>query len=239
MKNGCAGIIALSLCLGAAAQAQPQYPPTTSAYYYTPEGAGLYVRADMGPSFFQSGQITKFGPFNAPAAGRVDYNTGLDANMAVGWAFDQYVSLDGEVGYDGATINSVQNFNSSDARVYDVPFLANLTLSYPIPHTILVPYVGGGAGGADSIFDAHGFNNGATYLHGSENDVVFAYQAFAGLRFRLNPNLSLGIGYKYFATADTSYSYPPGRFQPGPNMDIGFDGVRTHNVLFTFEWKFW
>ena len=233
MKHRCAGIATLALCVGAAAQAQSQYPPPPS-YYYAPEGSGLYFRAGVGPSFFESGQITHFGAFNAPASGRVDYDTGVDADAAVGWAFDRYVAVDGEVGYNGTSINSVQNFNPGNAYIYNVPFLANLTLSFPIPHTIVIPYIGGGVGGVNSTFDAHGFNDGTTYLYGRENDTVFAYQAFAGLRFRLNPDMSLGIGYKYLAAADTDYSYPP-----GPNVNIGFEGVRSHNVLFTFEWKFW
>ena len=228
MKHRCVnGIATLSLCL-AAVGAQAQY------YYDQPEGSGLYVRAAAGPSFFQDGRLTKFGTFGAPASSAVDYRTGLAGDAAVGWAFNRYLSIDGETGFVGAKIDNVPGYFSDDTRVYNVPFLANLTLSYPIPHTILVPYIGGGAGGADTIFDTHGFGNGIDTVYGRENDVVFAWQAFAGLRFRIMPNLSLGIGYKYFTTQDTSYSYPP-----SPNFDVGFRGVQTHSALVTFEWKFW
>ena len=71
-------------------------------------------------------------------------------------------------------------------------------------------------------------------VYGSEDDMVFAWQAFAGLRFQLNPRISFGIGYKYFATGNPTFSYPP-----SPNFNVGFDGVRTHSVLFTFQMNFW
>jgi opacity protein-like surface antigen len=107
-------------------------------------------------------------------------------------------------------------------------------LSYPIPHSIVTPYIGVGVGGANVVFDTGHFSNGVTTVSGNEDDTVFAWQAFAGLRFQLNSRMSFGIGYKYFATKGSSFSYPP-----APNFDVGFQGVRTHSVLLTFQMNFW
>jgi len=222
-KQYAAGIVGLSLCF-AAAVAQAQY------YYDLPEGAGPYFRIGAGPAFFENGQITQFGP---PVSSPVKYRTGLAADGAIGYAFNKYVATDFELGYVGAKIDNVPGFSSDNSYIYNVPFLANLTLSYPIPHTLVVPYIGAGIGGADVIFDTDNFSDGADYVVGRENDVVFAWQAYAGLRFRLARDLSLGIGYKYFATADPTFTYPP------DNFNAGFDGVKTHSVLCTLEWKFW
>jgi OmpA-OmpF porin, OOP family len=114
--------------------------------------------------------------------------------------------------------------------------LLNATLSLPIPHTNIVPYIGGGAGGAVTTFDARSFSAqtaGSPTLYGSEDDAVFAYQAFAGVRFMLSRNVSAGVGYKYFATSNPTFSYPP-----GPNVNTDFEGVRTHSILFTFQVNF-
>jgi opacity protein-like surface antigen len=225
-----AGVVALSLCLGAAvAQAQ---------YYYLPPDAGPYFRLGIGPSFFQNGQLTEFGgpSYPGPAvSSKVDYQTGLAAAVAFGWAFNKYVAADFETGYIGATINNVPGFSSDNSRLYNVPFLVNVTLSYPIPRTILIPYVGAGVGGADVVFDTDSFRQNSTgyTVYGSENDVVFAGQVFAGLRFQLGRDLSLDLGYKYFATGNPTFSYPP-----SPNFDVGFRGVRTHSVLLALVWKF-
>ncbi|HTV61273.1 MAG TPA: outer membrane beta-barrel protein [Verrucomicrobiae bacterium] len=211
--------------------------------YYLPPGAGLYFRAGVGPSFYQDGRLTYFGYSGGTTSGAnapVKYDTGVAANVAVGWAFNRYISADFETGYQGTQINYVPGYTQFHSDVYDMPFLANVTLSCPIPRTIVVPYIGVGAGGADTFFDAHSLSDNADpalgTVYGHENDVEFAWQAFAGLRFQLAPNVTLGAEYQYFTTADTTYSY---NSYPPPNFNVGFDGVRTHSVLFTFEWKFW
>jgi len=233
MKQRCvAGAVALSLCLGAAAQAQ--------YYYYTlPEGAGPVFRLGVGPSFFQDSRITAFStPGVAPTGpvptvpSPVNFDTGLAAEAALGWAFNQYAALDFETGYSGAEINNVPGYLSNHSHLYNIPFLGNFTLSYPIPHTFLTPYVGAGAGGADAVFDADHFNDGVDFVDGSENDVVFAWQAFAGLRFNISRHVSFDVGYKYFATGNPTFTYPP------DNFNVGFKGVRTHSVLFAFRFVF-
>jgi opacity protein-like surface antigen len=185
----------------------------------------------VGPSFYQDGRLTQFG---GSVSSPVHYQTGAAGDVAVGWAFNRYVSMDFQTGFTGTRIDNVPGYTQNNSDVYDVPFLGNVLLSYPIPHTILVPYVGVGAGGADTIFDAHSFSDGTTTVFGRENDAVFAWQVMAGMRFELNPDMTVGVGYQYFTTGNTTYSYPP-----SPNFNVGFDGVRTHSVLFTFEWKFW
>jgi opacity protein-like surface antigen len=217
-------VAALFFCLSAAvAQAQ---------YYQLPEGAGLYFRLGLGPSFWQNGQLTEFG---GPVSSPVKYRTGLASDAAIGYAFNKYLATDFELGFVGAEIDNVPGYSSVDSYIYNVPFLANVTLSYPIPRSIVTPYIGAGVGGADVVFDtaAFGDNAGANIVFGNEDDVVFAWQAFAGLRFRLNPQMSLGIGYKFLATDNPTFTYPP------DNFPVSFKGVRTHSILFTFEWKFW
>lgn len=225
MKKQCAaGMVAVSLCLGAAV-AQAQY------YYELPPGAGPYFRMDVGPSFFRNGQLTEYG---APVSSPVKFRTGLAADGAIGYAFNQYVAADFEIGYVGAKIDNVPGFISDNSYLYNVPFLANVTLSYPIPRTIMVPYIGVGVGGADVIFDSDMFGpSSSDFVVGPEDDVVFAWQAFAGVRFRLARDLSLGVGYKYFATEDPTFTYPPDSFP------VGFKGVQSHSVMVTLEWKFW
>ncbi len=138
------GVAALSLCLGTAA-AQAQY------YSYLPEGAGPTFRLGVGPSLFQDGQITQFStPGVAPTGpvpSKVDYDTGLAFDAALGWAFNQYAALDFETGFIGAKINNVPGYLSDNSRIYNVPFLVNFTLSCPIPHTNIIPYVGAALAG--------------------------------------------------------------------------------------------
>jgi len=223
-RKYCKGIAGAALFCGAIAASAQQY------YYFTAEGAGPYVRAEIGPSFFQDGRLNQFG---GPADNSVQFDTGLAADAAFGFAFNQNFSVDFESGFIGARINNVQGYTSDNSSIYNVPLLVNATFSVPIPRTNIVPYAGIGAGGSISVFRTDGFSDGATTVFGRETDGVIAYQAFAGVRFMLTPQMSLGVGYKYFATADPVFSYPP-----SPNFDVGFQGVRTHSVLFTFQFNF-
>jgi opacity protein-like surface antigen len=221
-KQYLAGIIASVLSFGTlAAQAQ---------YYQWPENMGPFFRVDIGPSFFQNGRLTEFG---GPVSSRVSYDTGLATDAAFGWAFNQYLATDFEVGFVGATINNVPGYYSSNSRIYNIPFTANIMFTWPIPNSRVVPYVGAGIGGADVVFDTDEFSDGYTSVYGNEDDVVFTGQIFAGLRFNFNPNMSLDVGYKYLATGAPTFSYPP-----APNFQVGFDGVRTHSILVAFEWNF-
>jgi opacity protein-like surface antigen len=217
------GVVALVLSLGAVVvQAQD--------YDYLPPGAGPIFHMGIGPSFFEDGELTQFG---GPVSSPVQYQTGVAVDTAFGWAFNRYVALDFDTGFVDAKIDNVSGYASDNSYLYNVPFLLDVTLSCPIPHTNLIPYAGAGAGGADVIFDTDSFTDGSTVVTGSENDVVFAGQVFAGLRFRLSRNFSLDLGYKYFATGAPTFSYPP-----SPNFDVGFRGARTHSILFTLLWTF-
>ncbi len=213
-------------------------------YWYWPEGAGPYFRAGLGPSFYQTGTLRGYSgasPFVSGAQNQpVSYDTGFSANAALGYAFNRYFGIDFGSGYMWTRINNIPNYTVNGSTIGQVPLLANATLSLPIPHTNIIPYLGGGAGGAISILDAHGFQAQTTpantiFVDGEESDTVFACQAFAGVRFMLTPTFSLGAGYQYFATGNPTFSYPG----PGPNLDIGFKGVRTHTVLFTLQAAFW
>jgi len=222
-------LVALAICLGApAAGAQ--------GLRFSTEGAGPYFRTEVGPTFYQDGTLNKFG---GSVRKDVEFDTGFTFDAAIGYAFNKYLATDFEFGFIGADINSVKGFFVYDnTTLYNAPFLANITFSYPIPRTIVTPYIGGGVGGSLTVFDTDGFGNSTDAVFGDDTDFVFAWQAFAGLRFDLNKHMSLGLGYKFFSTEDTSFSYPPLYPGTGSNFRVGFDGVKSHSVLFTFQMKF-
>jgi opacity protein-like surface antigen len=196
---------------------------------------GPYFRAAAGVSLTEEGRVTKFTP--GPSGGDIDFDPGFNLDLAIGFAFNQNVALEFEFGGNGNEMHSVKGLAITDTFFYSAPFLANVVFQYPIPRTIVTPYVGAGAGGSVTVFDTDGFSNGTATLYGSDSDFVFAWQAFAGLRFDLNQYMSLGAGYKYFATGDSSFSYPPYPF-PGPNAHLDIEGTRSHMILFVFNMKF-
>jgi opacity protein-like surface antigen len=217
--------LVLAFCVGAVSAGAQQYQNR-------PGGAGPYCRFELGPSVFQDGRLTQFG---GPASSTVEYDVGFAGSAAFGYAFNPYLAADFEFGGIGTQIHSVSGYYLSDTYMDNLPFMANFTLSFPIRRTILVPYLGGGVGGSLTIFSTDGFWNESVVVFGDDSEFVFAWQAFAGLRFQLNKQMSLGIGYKYFATQDSSFSFPPGYPYTGPSLSMGFEGVRAHSVMVSFQ----
>lgn len=203
---------------------------------FSTEGAGPYFRTDIGPTFFQDGQLTKFG---GPVSQNVEFDVGFNFDAAIGYAFNKYLAADFEFGFNGADIDSTSGFFvNEDTVLYNAPFLVNVTFSYPIPRTIITPYIGAGVGGSLTVFDTDGFGNSTDAVFGDDTDVVWAWQAFAGVRFELNKQVSLGLGYKYFVTEESSFSYPPLIPGSGPDFRVAFDGLRSHSVMFVLNMKF-
>ncbi len=109
--------------------------------------------------------------------------------------------------------------------IYDVP------LGWPVS-----PHLGVGAGAAQ------------TYLHASipvvgttvdSTDTVFAYQAIAGLRYDINPNLEFDIDYRYFATATQHFTAEP---RNAGNTQVTGVGIKadyqSHNLVASLIVKF-
>jgi opacity protein-like surface antigen len=215
-----------------------------------PPGMGPYFRVGIGPALFQDSNLKGFGypvvsgpapnPGYSGPSGKVQYKVGASGAAAIGFAINRYVGLDFQTGYTWARMNSVENYAANGSSMGNVPFLANLTLSLPIRHTNIIPYVGAGVGGSDSVFDAHNFYPQSAQGHtifDNEDDVVFAWQAFAGVRFKLNPNISMGVGYDFFMTGNPTFRYPLSA-PPPPNLDVEFEGVRTHSIMITLQANF-
>ena len=81
--------------------------------------------------------------------------------------------------------------------LYDIN-LGNL--AWPV-----TPHVGAGIGAVDVIDRARSTNFG-TVSHGE--DWEFGYQAIAGLRYAVTPNVALDLDYRYLATTDLSLRVP-------------------------------
>ncbi len=173
MKQKFAVITVSFFCLGI---------PLAKAQDYDsfPSGSGPYVRLGGGPSVYFDGTLQQFrGSENKP----VSYDTGYALDMGIGEAFNKYISVGFDTGYYETWINNIPGYSSGGAAVANFPFMAEATFSLPIPHTILVPYIGLSGGGSSSEFWSNGLGNGLRgRVYGTEWDTVFAYSASAGIR---------------------------------------------------------
>lgn len=128
-----------------------------------------------------------------------EYDTGLGLAAIFGKRYDNGFRVEGELGY---RTNEVSDFKAGgtsfgadgDISVFSFLFNTFFDLRNPSPFT---PYFGAGAGIAQVLFDAS-----LDSFSIDDDTTVFAYQLGAGLGFEINPQLTLDLGYRYFATGD-------------------------------------
>ena len=227
-----------SILLAAAALVSLLFPNPSSAQYYYDSSSSSgrpYFRVGVGPAFTTDGSLTEFSGF--AAGNKVSYDTGYALDAAIGFAFNPWISAEFETGLIANQISHVEGFTLDDTYLYNVPFMVNVTFKYNIPRTIVTPYVGAGLGGSVTGFDTDYFSNGHVSVYGSASTVVFAYQFYAGVRFELNDQMSVALGYKYFATGNSDFHYES--FHHGqPDLHLGIEGVASHIVTVSFNMRF-
>jgi len=203
---------------------------------------GPYFKADLGGAVTEDVKLNQFLGLNIPGA-KLRLDPGLRAGIGGGFQFCDFFSLEGELGFMANEIKGVSDTFSHvhDATLANVPFLVNAKLQYPFHNIPLTIYGGAGAGFSESIFDvdhlsiSDNFGNTVS-IHGSDADAVFAWQAFAGLRFALNERMGLGVEYRYFE-ADSPSWHADFTFNTSSDK-FGLGHIHTHAISAVFDYHF-
>lgn len=235
-----AGICAGACCLTANAQSdQPNggmpaiATPPPNYYSYTPR---IYVGANLGGTVTEDTSVKEF--FGPISATKVKFDPGVHAGVVGGYQLTDWFSVEGETGVYANGINSITgaSFNNGE-YLENVPLLANVRFQLPMHGRCPVtPYIGGGLGGDVSIidFENHIDLNGVEG-RGSDADMVFAYQAFAGLRYAITDHIGIGVEYHYFVTTGPTWSF--NSFDTETDH-IRFGGTVTHAASIAFDFRF-
>jgi opacity protein-like surface antigen len=199
------------------------------------QGTRFYVKADAGGNLTQDADLKEFfGPI-APGS-QVKFDPGFRGGLTGGYQFTDWFAGEAEVGFMENQINSITAADRiHDAWFANVPFLVNGKLQYP-NSSPLTPYIGGGVGFSEAIIDVGHIDIGGTSLHGRMNDTVFAYQGFAGLRYRLNDQMGLSLEYHYFAAEGANWQAD---FTSGAASDrMRMGRTQTHAISVAFDFRF-
>ncbi len=155
---------------------------------------------------------------------------GFRTSISIGADLSDYMAAEFETGVLGNSLDTSSSQPISaiatDAYLAQVPLLGNVIFKLPLKNGI-TPYIGGGVGGVASTL----------YLHspGSwdrDTDFAFAYQAMGGLKFALNRNMEIGLGYKFMGTSYHTW------FGNDPSLFVRSGQVFTHSILATFTLTF-
>jgi opacity protein-like surface antigen len=190
----------------------------------------VYFRAEAGGEIVQDTDLKEFfGPV-APGS-KVKFDPGGRFAFSGGYFFTDWFALEGEVGGMFNSIKEITDASAVDAYFYNIPFMVNVRFEMPPTRSKLTPFCGGGIGVSAAVLDIDHIDHVNAFVTGSESEAVFAYQAFAGLRYALSYNMGLRLEYHFFGTDEPHWHGDV----PG---SIKFGSIETHALSIAFDMHF-
>lgn len=189
-------------------------------------GQNFYLDANAGVALADDVKLRRF---LVPTPGaELELDPGSRLSVAGGYNFCEYFGLQLETGF---IFDNIKNMGGGDddATLAHVPLLVDAVLRYDKPDCKWVPYAGAGAGGDLSVLalDHVRAPTGAV-VDGSDSSLVFAWQAFAGVRYKFNQNMSIGGGYKFYSANGASWEVR----RTGGDIKTGTARVHSFGVDF-------
>jgi opacity protein-like surface antigen len=197
-------------------------------------GPGWYAHFAMGGSIATDSNMEEF--FTEPVASRVvEFDPGFRFDAAVGYRFNDFFSLEMETGYSFNTVNSISGATLvDDMSVSQVPFLLNGVVQLH-NRSRFTPYFGAGGGGSISVVDADFLQIGGVGFSGTTGGATWAWQAFAGLRYEINDQMTAGLQYKFSGFGDVDWE--PDVFT-GTAGEFGISAYEIHAFTINFSLRF-
>lgn len=206
-------------------------PPRPGAYVSGFIGASIPTGTNADSVDFVSGNS-----FND----RVKFDPGIYLGATGGYDFGM-LRLEGEISYRNSDIKSITDksdgfsLRNVDGDIEAIAFMANGFVDFHNTSRV-TPYIGGGIGFASlrlsdtTAVDTRGGQVGSFPVYGAADDTVFAWQAGAGVEIALNRQVSLDLGYRYFATEKADFE---------SDLDINTSmKYESHNATVGVRFKF-
>jgi len=194
----------------------------------------FYAEADMGGAVTVDTQLKEFfGP--VPPNSEVTFDPGVWLGLRGGYGVTDWFDAEVQTGFVANQIKSVTGATETEAALTNIPLLLNARFHCPALHRIS-PYFGGGLGFSTTILSGDDLVIDGTRLHGSIAGVVFAYQAFGGLRYAINDRMGLSVEYHYFATCSSEMRASATSGTTSDTARLG--GTATHAATIAFDYRF-
>jgi opacity protein-like surface antigen len=212
-----AAVAAITVFVGIPAQAQLVAPAAGPG--------GFYLGAEGGWTDLLAATNT-----GNDAVALERFRSGTNAGGRAGYLMGPW-RFEGEINYRQNDTQHLQMLSpvnrpgrAAGAERHSVSEMANLIYDFDLGWPV-TPHLGGGVGAAEVT------RNLSNMFGGTHDTVtVFAYQALAGFRYRINPALAFDIDYRYFATSATDFT--------STNPDLIKSDYGSHNIVVSLTWLF-
>jgi len=229
--------LAIAVALASTALATPAVARDGSAY----------VGVGVGPMIVEDVSLDLDSSVDIPEAIILDHKYGLDAELVAGYDFGMF-RVEGELAWKRAYIDEafvaqtgVAPFDP-EGRTAVLSAMLNALLDFGGEDS-WGGFVGGGLGLARVDIDTSAADvNGPADFVVDGRDSGLAWQAIAGVRAALSPNVDLGLKYRFFSTRTFEFEDPTGA-NCGPFGCVAtssrLDGkFRSHSLLATLTYNF-
>jgi len=165
---------------------------------------------------------------NIKGGDTIDFDGGFRIDAGVGYKICPPLTAEVEAGLIDNSVNKIGGVAvgsyGGTATLYQVPLVAQIIWA-PCLKGVVKPYLGVGIGGVATVA-----NLDTPLGNVNDTDVVFCYQAEAGVKFLAGEHLELGVVYKFLGTLDHSWSEN--------GVTLNTDGIFTHSIMAVLTWKF-
>lgn len=164
-----------------------------------------YISANVGLAMPNDSDLTATG--GSGTTGTIEFDTGTAYAVAVGYAYENSVRIEGEFvyqanDYDKLSVTGVGSATiEGDAK--SKTFLLNGYYDFNKEGKVQ-PFIGAGIGLSEVEAGDISLPGYGTLLS-SDNDTAFAYQVSAGVGFSVSEKTSLELKYRYFQTEDLNF----------------------------------
>ena len=256
MKKTCALLVAgLLPAIGAISYAGVESPVVIPEAPSNP--GSWYVSALGGANFVNDLEIeypTLISLFGADIGHQnLDMNTGYIAGLTVGymmpkeesgqWSFELETTFRNNTGNGDALLNFPGQIPSRmrhvDADLDQFGLMLNARRTFS-PWKSITPYLGVGVGGtyADLSLTQYAYTTGGTLLNTisvDDDELLFAYQAMAGIEVPINDCWSFYTEYRFTGTQQAKFDVRQG--SAGGNTNVS-DNLMNHSLLIGFRATF-
>ena len=182
--------------------------------------AGPYVGGQAGAVFLSDSSVSAPGE-----SADIKFDTGYGVGVFGGYDYGTW-RLEGEFTWrknDNKEVSSAFGTDSIGGDTSSMALMLNGYYDFRMVSPTFVPYLGVGVGGARVATKVDDPVDGTVI---DDNDMVFAYQLAAGVGFVMNRQVTIDLGYKYFATSDPEFATNTGKREAEYKSHNLFLGVR-------------
>jgi opacity protein-like surface antigen len=208
---------------------------TIAAATATAEQGKFYVGGDVGAVVTTDTELEQWFDATLAPNSELTFDPGFRLGVRGGYGVTDWFDAEVETGFMVNNIDSATGASESDASLTQVPLLINARFHCPAFHGVS-PYFGGGLGMSTTYLWADDLVIDGIALDGTTAGFTFAYQAFAGLRFAINEQMSLSLEYHYFATTGTEMDVDVTSGISSDELEIG--STASHTATIGFYYRF-